>query len=90
MMKREPRETYWFRAKRYGWGWTPCSWQGWSVLAVWASVFTAFVLGAAAAAASSDAVVFAAMIALAVVSTLVLVYVGWRSGERPGWHWGER
>ena len=24
---------YWFRAKRYGWGWgLPCAWQGWAVL----------------------------------------------------------
>ena len=25
----------WFRAKRYGWGWYPCSWQGWAVLAMY-------------------------------------------------------
>lgn len=25
---------YWFRAKRYGWGWgLPLCWQGWAVLA---------------------------------------------------------
>lgn len=27
---------YWFRAKRYGWGWgLPLTWEGWVVLAVW-------------------------------------------------------
>ena len=27
---------YWFRAKRYGWGWgLPIAWQGWVVLSVW-------------------------------------------------------
>jgi hypothetical protein len=25
-------EKLWFRAKRYGWGWTPTSWQGWLVM----------------------------------------------------------
>ena len=26
-------QKYWFRAKRYGWGWgLPSSWQGWAVL----------------------------------------------------------
>lgn len=23
---------YWFRSKKYGFGWQPCSWQGWMVL----------------------------------------------------------
>src|SRR5258708_22000818 len=28
------KQTYWFPAKRYGWGWgLPSSWQGWVVLA---------------------------------------------------------
>ncbi len=22
----------WFKAKRFGWGWTPCSWEGWAVM----------------------------------------------------------
>jgi hypothetical protein len=27
---------YWFRAKRYGWGWgLPCSWQGWIFFIIW-------------------------------------------------------
>lgn len=26
---------YWFRAKRYGWGWgLPTAWQGWVVMAL--------------------------------------------------------
>ena len=27
---------YWFRAKRYGWGWSlPLAWQGWAVFLAW-------------------------------------------------------
>lgn len=27
---------YWFRAKRYGWGWgLPLAWQGWAFFIVW-------------------------------------------------------
>jgi hypothetical protein len=27
---------YWFRAKRYDWGWgLPCSWQGWAFFIPW-------------------------------------------------------
>jgi hypothetical protein len=33
---------YWFRAKRYGWGWgLPLTWEGWVVLAVWLAIFIA-------------------------------------------------
>lgn len=29
---------YWFKAKLYGWGWTPVTWQGWCVILVYASL----------------------------------------------------
>lgn len=25
---------YWFKRKRYGWGWVPITWQGWLVIAI--------------------------------------------------------
>lgn len=29
-------KSYWFPAKRYGWGWgPPATWQGWVVLLLW-------------------------------------------------------
>jgi hypothetical protein len=31
-------KSYWFPAKRYGWGWgPPTRWQGWVVLLLWAA-----------------------------------------------------
>lgn len=29
------RSPYWFRAKTYGWGWVPVSWQGWMVVVIY-------------------------------------------------------
>jgi hypothetical protein len=32
-------KSYWFPAKRYGWGWGfPCSWQGWVVFILFIAV----------------------------------------------------
>lgn len=31
---------YWFRARRHGVGWTPSSWQGWTVLALYVGLLT--------------------------------------------------
>ncbi len=30
---------YWFKAKKYGRGWTPSSWRGWLVLVAWVLFF---------------------------------------------------
>ena len=39
-MQTEP--TYWFPAKRYGWGWGfPSSWQGWVVFAAFVGLLVA-------------------------------------------------
>ncbi len=83
--------TYWFRTKRYGWGWTPATIEGWLVLA-------AFAVGVAA-----DSVVlfhrlragvghrpamtmFYLWIAILVVA---LAAVCWKTGEPPRWRWGD-
>ena len=37
---------YWFPAKRYGWGWgLPSRWQGWVVLAIYAVLLLAGIVG---------------------------------------------
>jgi len=37
---------YWFPAKRYGWGWSlPSRWQGWVVLAMYAVLLVAGIVG---------------------------------------------
>lgn len=81
----------WFRAKTYGWGWTPASIEGWLVLA-------AFFVGVAI-----DIAVFvyrkqhgadprSAMIGFLIwigILSAALIAVGWTTGERPRWHWGD-
>jgi hypothetical protein len=81
----------WFRAKTYGWGWTPASIEGWLVLGL-------FVVGIAADVAMythrlhSGVGVRAATIWFLVwvaVLSAALIAVGWMTGERPRWHWGD-
>jgi len=73
---------YWFRAKRYGWGWTPITWQGWAVLAAFVALLAA------------DAVVFLPRkalpdyIACFVGLTVLLLVVCWLKGEPTRWRWG--
>ena len=78
-MSRDTRK-YWFRAKRYGWGWgLPSAWQGWAVL------FTYFALvlgGIPVIQASRGSVVY---IAYLLALTVILVAVCWLTGEPSGW-----
>jgi len=81
----------WFRARTYGWGWTPVAIEGWLVLA-------AFFIGVAIDVAvlqyrlRGGADVRSAMIAFYVWLALLvalLIAVGWMTGERPRWRWGK-
>ncbi|MBV9362054.1 MAG: hypothetical protein JO292_11760 [Betaproteobacteria bacterium] len=73
---------YWFRAKRYGWGWgLPLTWQGWVVLAV----FLGF-LGAGILLLPTNAFIFFGYVGLL---SGVLVVICWIKGEPPRWRWGK-
>ncbi len=83
----------WFRAKRYGWGWTPATWQGWLVTTVYVA---GVVVWAVHVASRPDATIGwhygarAWLIALPILLwTVMFMAVGWIKGERPRWHWGK-
>jgi hypothetical protein len=77
----EPR--YWFRAKRYGFGWgLPLTWQGWAFLGGW---LVALPVGARLIPRDgfSLCIFFLAMVVL-------LLAVCWWKGEPAAWRWGTR
>jgi hypothetical protein len=81
----------WFKAKRYGWGWTPATLEGWLVLALFVVALGAtvvwFLHRVRAGAPQSDAMPwFLAAVALEVAA---LVAIAWLTGERPRWRWGD-
>lgn len=78
----------WFKAKTYGWGWTPVSWQGWGILAI-------FVVGLISEGVSFGTLVDNGVIApwgfllrIAVLITLFIT-ICYAKGEKPSWHWGK-
>ena len=76
--------SYWFPAKRYGWGWgLPNAWQGWAVLVA----FFAF-LGVSAYVflPQQNTVAF---LVCTIALTVVLVAICAVKGERPSWRWGK-
>jgi hypothetical protein len=78
----DPRKP-WFRARRYGWGWRPQTWQGWMITAIFClATFTGSLL---LAMHKASAITINAFVLLLVIA---LVVICWRTGERPRWRWG--
>jgi len=74
---------YWFRAKRYGWGWgLPLTWQGWAVLAA----FALLVMLGAVLFPPRQSMAFYSLYMLAL--SAALVGVCYLKGEPTKWRWG--
>ena len=74
---------YWFRAKRYGWGWgIPATWQGWLVLAAFVVLM---VVGSIAFPPGRQIWPYLAYVAILCV---LLIGICWLKGEPPRWRWG--
>ena len=80
----------WFKAKRYGWGWTPSSIEGWIVIAIFVALVAAGVVVfttqlRAGADPRRAGLLFALWIGV-VVGGLIAICAA--KGEKPGWRWG--
>jgi hypothetical protein len=79
--------TYWFRPKRYGYGATPVTWQGWLVILVYIAIVLGCVL-LAVATQLSPLCLGAAVIAYA-ASTAGLFRLAWLKTDGGfRWRWG--
>lgn len=86
------QKVLWFRAKRYGWGWVPNSWQGWLALVVYVLVLVllAFIFlphPKGGSLPTSQLVIF---LLFALSATMFLLGVCFSRGEQPRWQWGDR
>lgn len=76
--------SYWFPAKRYGWGWgLPQRWQGWVVLALFLVLVCT---GIFMFPPREQPLQFCAYVAVLVA---LLVVVCHAKGEPPRWRWGD-
>jgi hypothetical protein len=77
--------SYWFPAKRFGWGWGfPTRWQGWMVIAGYVAFAGAGII------LIRPSIRPGSFIAYLLVLTVVLIAVCWAKGEPPRWRWGKR
>ncbi|HAU07432.1 MAG: hypothetical protein A2568_00530 [Candidatus Yanofskybacteria bacterium RIFOXYD1_FULL_44_17] len=79
----------WFRAKTYGWGWYPSTWQGWLIIVAYLFFFIRISLGADKVLMAGGNV-FYSVVLPEIVLTIVLIWICYKTGEKPGWRWGNK
>ncbi len=81
----ENKKVIWFRAKEYGWGWYPVTWEGW----VLTLGFIAIAVGGATFAASTTNTAFTLIFfPFMGVFLLIFIFICYATGEKPEWRWG--
>ncbi len=76
---------YWFKQKRYGFGASPSSWQGWALTIAYIAAITGLGVwsGSDAAIVEERVTPFAIIVA---ALTIIFVGIAWRTTEG-GWRW---
>ncbi len=80
---------YWFKRKRYGYGWVPSTWQGWFLLALYVMLLVlggVFLLRDETPATENIVVFFTVFI----VATGTLLAVTHYVAPKPKWRWGKK
>ena len=84
-LKDNPKK-YWFKAKLYGWGWTPARWQGWLVVLAYILAVIGFGLTIDETSPPRE-IVFTFFLPIFLL-TIVLLRICYGTGEKPRWQWG--
>jgi hypothetical protein len=77
---------HWFRPKRYGYGATPVTWQGWALTLATPGLIAAAVLGMAIRGVTDNAVDWIVLAAVAIALTVITVVIIYRKTDGE-WRW---
>ena len=77
---------YWFKAKTYGYGWYPATWQGWLIIAVYLVIFSLLVFIFETDIEKYSVFYFISVAAI----TGSLIYISYKKGEPAKWRWGKK
>jgi hypothetical protein len=83
-------ERPWFKAKKYGWGWYPATWEGWAVTLLWTIAFIRVLALFAERMVAGEVSSLAWFLPLIVVLVGALLLTCWATGEPARWRWGEK
>lgn len=76
---------YWFKAKLYGWGWVPATWQGWLITGIYLLLV---ILVSSTLSLEPTFWRILSLILIVEFLTLVFIFIAFKKGEKPRWQWG--
>jgi hypothetical protein len=79
---------HWFKAKTYGYGWTPCAWQGWVAMIVYILFIIKLFLYIDIWSKSVIKMIFEFIVPI-ILSTFLLTVLCVYKGEKAKWRWGK-
>jgi hypothetical protein len=79
----------WFCAKKYGWGWTPCSVEGWLITIFWTLGILIFAFSRKFPDNTSFSKVFLEFMLPVFLWVAVLIVIAYQTGDKPRWRWGK-
>lgn len=86
----DDKQTYWFKRRRYGYGWIPATPQGWLVVAGYLGLVLAgtyMIKDVPEDEFTREVGFFFAMMA---VATVLLIRITMARGPKPHWRWGKQ
>lgn len=78
----------WFKAKTYGWGWTPATWEGWASIGVYLLLLVLILRRVESEALSVRETILELTLPIIVITALLIAVSYWK-GEPPRWRWGK-
>lgn len=80
---------YWFKRRRYGYGWIPVTWQGWLLVAL---LIVVIALGAPFMLGPEDEITIAQLIRFAMflaVTVSLFIFITAMHAPKAKWRWGK-
>ena len=80
---------YWFKRRRFGWGWTPVTWQGWLTVAFFIGLIIAASMQLPSKPEEPTPDQTLRFWVLFVSATAGILVVSALKGPKPKWRWGK-
>lgn len=81
---------YWFKRKRYGWGWVPETWQGFAATIAYIVIVMGSFAAFGTSAQADNGKELGILLVIFILATTALVRLCMSKGPRPKWRWGSK
>lgn len=84
------KKNYWFKRRRYGYGWIPTSWQGWLIVVIYVALVLAGALTLKNVPDNTFTREVGFYLGFVFIISVSLIRIGYAKGPKPKWRWGKK